>query len=150
MNQHHFLITCIRDAPNVNASPTKSSFMHTVKCSNHELLLEQLINYQGGRNFTQKLPRGHTTRKDTRRSTLWDIVNWQKWQSSCTKSQLLALMTLVSRRRNWNRLENYQKYAHRLSWNAKTWHELVDLTFLGRSTNLQEHLPSWQELVTEV
>ena len=37
-----------------------------------------------------------------------------------------------SRKRNLNQLENLQKYAHRLSFNACTWHELVDLTFFGQ------------------
>ena len=32
------------------------------------------------------------------------------------------------------------KYAHELSGNACIWHELLDLTFYGLSTNLQEQL----------
>ena len=40
------------------------------ECSNHEFLLEQLKNCQGGRNLTQKLSRGHTAWKDMRKSAL--------------------------------------------------------------------------------
>ena len=40
------------------------------KCSSHEFLLPQVKNYQDGRNFTQKLLRGHTTWKDIRKSAL--------------------------------------------------------------------------------
>ena len=64
MNQFHFLLTFFGDALNVNASRTKSLLMNTEKCSDHEFLLEQLKNYKGGKNLTQKLSRGPTTWKD--------------------------------------------------------------------------------------
>ena len=73
-------------------------------------------NYQDGRNLTQQLSRGPTTWKVLRKSAFKGIVSWQtKRQSSCTKFQLLAWTTIISRRRNWNQLENGQKYAHRLT-----------------------------------
>ena len=49
-----------------------------------------------------------------RKSALKDIANWRtkkKTESCCTKSQPLAWMITISRRRNWKRLENDQKYA---------------------------------------
>ena len=50
------------------------------------------------------------------KSVLKDIVSWQvKRQSSCTKFQSLAWMIITSRRKNWKRLENCQKYALKLS-----------------------------------
>ena len=36
----------------------------------------------------------------------------KKRQSSFTKPEVLAWMITISRRRNWNQLENCQKYAH--------------------------------------
>ena len=65
-------------------------------------------------------------------------VNWQtrKW-SNFKKSQALAWMIIISSRKISNQLENCLKFAHKLSWNASTWHELDDLTFCGRSTSLQ-------------
>ena len=41
-------------------------------------------------------------------------------------------MVIISRRKNLNQLVNYQKCAHKLSWNACTWHELADQTFDGQ------------------
>ena len=50
------------------------------------------------------------------KKALRDIANWQtKRQSSHTKSQPHAWMIIISRRRNFNRLENCQKYARKLS-----------------------------------
>ena len=40
--------------PNVSANRMKISLTSTEKCSNHEFLLEQLKNCQGGRNLTTK------------------------------------------------------------------------------------------------
>ena len=34
--------------------------------------------------------------------------------SNCTKSQLHALTTIISKQKNWDLLENCQKYAHKL------------------------------------
>ena len=128
-NQHHFLITYIWDALNVNVFRTKLLLNSTEKCSNHEFLLEQPKNYQGGKTLTQRLFPGPTTWKDMLKNALGDIGSWQtiKW-SSYTKSQVLAWMTTISRRRNLNQLENYQQYAPKLSWHVCTWHELVDQT----------------------
>ena len=52
------------DALNVNASRTNLLLMNTVKCSNHEFLLEQLKNYPVGKSLTRKLWRDPTTWKD--------------------------------------------------------------------------------------
>ena len=80
----------------------KLSLPNTEKCSNHEFLLEQVKNYQSGRDLTQKLPRGPTTWKDMLKNALRDIVNWRtKRQSNYTKSQVLACVTITSRRGTW-------------------------------------------------
>ena len=76
---------------------------------------------------TQKLPgcekpyakkelRGPMTWKDMLTNALREIPNWQiKRQSSYIKLPVLAWMNIISRRKNWNQLENDQKYTHRLS-----------------------------------
>ena len=43
-----FVDTFCWDALNVNANRTRILLTNTEKCSNHEFLLQQLINYQGG------------------------------------------------------------------------------------------------------
>ena len=67
--QHHVSIMYICDSLNVNVNRTKTLSVNTRKCSNHEYLPLQLKKYQDGRIFTQKLSRGPTTWKDTRKST---------------------------------------------------------------------------------
>ena len=74
----------------------------------------------------------------------WTIL-WngkeKKW-SNFTKFHILVWVIINSNRKKSNLLENYQKFAHKLSWNACTWHELEDLTFYGQSTSLQDQSQS--------
>ena len=103
---------------------------HIVKkrCFNHVFSLEQLKNYQGERNLTQKQWLDLTTWKDMLENALKGVRSFQ----------VLAWVIIRSRRRNLNQLENCQKYTHRLDSNACTWHELVDLTFYGQWTILPD------------
>ena len=50
-------------------------------------------------------------------SNAWsDIANWRREQlNSYTESQLHALVTINSKKKNWDLLENCQKYALKLS-----------------------------------
>ena len=50
---------------------------NTEKCLNHECLLEQLRNYQGGNNLTLKQLRGLTTWKNMLKNVWRDIASWQ-------------------------------------------------------------------------
>ena len=118
----HFLITYIWDALNVNTNRMKSLL------TNMQKMFESRISA----GATEKLPcHAKNCRvvirygRSCEKVSLKYIVNWPKKQGSCTKSQLLLGTTIISRRRNC------QKYAHRLFWNACTWHELVDPTFFG-------------------
>ena len=52
-------------------------------------------------------------------------------------------MVINSDRRNLKQLDNCQKFAHRLSWNVRTWHELEGLTFCGQSTSLLFQSSKW-------
>ena len=84
----------------------------TEKCSKHEFLLEQLKIAR----VAQEQSRGHTIWKDMRKSALKDVVIWQtKRRSACAKSQLLAWMTITSKKGIIISWENCQKYAPRLS-----------------------------------
>ena len=65
---------------------------------------------------------GPTTWKDMLRNVLSDVVNWQARKLSNFTKFLILVWTIIStKRRNWNQLENCQKYAHKLSWTACTW-----------------------------
>ena len=80
------------------------------------------------------------------KNALRDSVNWQtKWRN-CRQTW----MTINSNRRNLNQLEDYQKYAPKLSWNACICHEFVDLTFFGQWTNLLDRSRNGHEQVTDV
>ena len=63
-NQLHVLITFVWDAVNVNVNRTKFLLRTTKICSKHVFLLEQLQNYQSGRNLTQRRLRGPTIWED--------------------------------------------------------------------------------------
>ena len=81
----------------------------------------------------EKQLRGPETWKDMPKNALGDITSWQtKRQSSFTQFQVPAWMITISKRRNLNQLEMYQKCARNYSSNACTWHELVDPTFHGQ------------------
>ena len=47
------------------------------KFLNHEFLQQQLKDYQGVRNLTQKRSRGPTAWKDMRKNVLKTIASWQ-------------------------------------------------------------------------
>ena len=139
MNQLHFLIPYTWDVPNVNANRMnlfggiyKDVWITYFCCSNWKI--------PGWEKPTRKddglvLRHGRTCFENA----LSDTVNRQtrKW-SSKTMFQVLARMIINWNRRNLNQSENNHKYAHKLFWNACTWHELEDLTFFGLSTHLQE------------
>ena len=78
-----------------------------------------------------------------------DIVSWQTRRlNNSTKYLLHALTTITSKKKNWNLLENLQKYALKLFWNAYTWHVLDHLIFYGQWTNLQDQSLNGPKLVT--
>ena len=50
--------------------------------------------------------------KVMQRNALSGIASWRTKQlSNCTKLELHALMTIKSKKKNWDLLENCQKYA---------------------------------------
>ena len=55
----------------------------------------------------------------------------------------------IQERRTCISRESYHKFAHKLLWNACTWHELEDQTITGLSTNLQEQSQNGLRHVTD-
>ena len=151
MNQRHFLITCTWDALNVNASQTKILWNSAKIGSNHVFLLEQLKNYQDRTKHHCKknsmVPWHGRACREMRGEML--RIGQQQGRSNFSKFQVLAWMTIMSKRRSLNQLDNCQKYAHILSWNACTWHELVGQTSYGQWTNLLDPLQNGHKLVTD-
>ena len=113
----HFLITYTWDVLNVNAHRMKPLLRTIQRCLNHVFLLEQLKNYQGGENLTQRRWRGPTTWNDMLENALSDTASWQtkkveqlyKVSSPCLDDYQLKQEELASVG------ELSKKYAHRLS-----------------------------------
>ena len=81
-----------------------------------EFLLEELKNYQDGTNLTQRRFRGLTIWKDMLEHPWNGFANWQtRRQSNFSRSQDLASLIIISRKRNVKQFERCQKYAHKLS-----------------------------------
>ena len=91
-NQLHFLTTCICDALKRECKPNEIIIEEHKKMFESRVSAGTIEKIPGGRNLTQKMSRDHTIWKDTRKSALRDIVNWQtKIQSRKTKSQTPCL-----------------------------------------------------------
>ena len=106
---------------------------------------------------TEKLPcseifeflRGPTIWRVMPRNVWNDIVSWRtKRLNNSAKYQLHALMTIISKKKNWNPWEDCRKYAFKLFWNAFSWHVLEDLIFHGQRINLHDRLQNGPKLVT--
>ena len=67
-NQHHILTSCIGDVLSVNASRTKLLLTSTERVRITNFSWSNWKDCRDDRNFTQKLSRGHTTRKVKRKS----------------------------------------------------------------------------------
>ena len=102
---------CTGDALSVNANRMKQSLNSIRRCLSHVFLLI-LMKW-----------------KDMLENALSNIVNWHtsKW-SNCSKYQVFPWMIINSSRKNSNLLQNCQKFAHKLSSSACTWHDLEDVT----------------------
>ena len=68
-----------------------------------------------------------------------DIVSWQTRRlNNSTKYLLHSSLTTTSKKKKWNLLDSFHKYALKLFWNVYTWHELEDLRFYGQWTSLRD------------
>ena len=138
-NQHHFLTTCIWDVLNVNVNQTRMWLRNAEKCSNHKSLLEQLKKLLGWEKPHAKtvvvLRHGESCEK-VRWKKLWtgEYKDWAKVSTPCLDDQNFEKEELET--------------VGELSWNACTWHELVEQTFYCQWTKLHELSQNGQELVT--
>ena len=106
------------------------------------------------KNYARKICvflRGPMTWKVMPRNVWNDIVSWRTRRlSNSTKYLLYALMTIISKKKNWNPWENCETYALKLFWNAFTWHVLDDLIFYGQWTSLHGRSRNGPKLATNV
>ena len=84
-------------------------------------------------NFHGRNEKIHTPRtfESLRGRTVW-LVSWQTRLNNSTKYPLHASMTITSKKKKWNLLENCQIHALKLFWNVCIWQELDDLIFYGQ------------------
>ena len=66
-----------------------------------------------------------------------------KQLNSYTKSQHHALMTITSKKTNWNPWETCQKGALKLFWNAYTWHVLDESIFPWSVNKFARSITKW-------
>ena len=77
--------------------------------------LEHVRIFQGGKNFTQKPLRGPTMWKGMLKITLREIANWRtKRQSSFSKSQVLAWMITISRKKKLESVGEWSKVCSQI------------------------------------
>ena len=80
----------------------------TEMCLNPGFLHEQHKSYPVQEDLTHISLHGPMIRKVMHRNVWSDIAGWRLQQpSNCTKSQLHALMTINSKKKNWGLLENF-------------------------------------------
>ena len=119
----------------------------TEPCLNPEFLQEQLRN-DSARKICVFL-HGLMTWKVMPRNVWNDIVSCETGRlHNSTKYQLHALRTIISKKKNWNPWENYQKYALKLFWNVFSWNALDDLIFYGQWISLHDRSQNGPEPVT--
>ena len=119
----------------------------TEPCLNRKFPREELKNFHALRIFV--FLHGPMIWKVMPRNVWNDIVSWQTGRlNNSTKYLLHALMTIISKKKNWNPWENCQKYALKLFWNAYTWHVLEDPKIHGQRTNMRDQSLNGPKLVT--
>ena len=139
-----FLTMFIWVALNENAKRGKILWTITEICLSPGSLQEQKKNYLVHGNLAQTSPHGPMILKVIQRNVRSDIASWRtKHTSNCAKLQLHALMTINSEKKNWDLLENCQKFAHRLFENACIWRALVDSTFLWSVNKFARTITKW-------
>ena len=139
-----FLTMFIWVALNENAKRGKMLWTNTEICLSRGSLQEQKKNYLVHGNLAQTSPHGPMILKVIQRNVRSDIASWRtKHTSNCAKLQLHALMTINSKKKNWDLLENCQKFAHRLFENVCIWRALVDLICLWSVNKFARAITKW-------
>ena len=128
--------------------PNESIFDEYRESSNHELLLLQVKNCQGGRNFTHAVEWSYTveghSKKFVERNCELAIEKTEQLYKGST-----PCLDDPNFKKNWNQWDNCLMCAHRLSWEVCIWHELVDLTLLGLTQTCKSSHKNGHELVTD-
>ena len=84
-------------------------------CSNLGFLLGPWQNFLFPGNRMRIFPHGPRIWKVMQRIAWKDIANWRTTQlNNSTKYLLHALMTIISKKKKWDLLENCLKFAHKL------------------------------------
>ena len=132
----------IKDVVKENVKSAKILWTITEQCLNPEFPQEQLKNYRILKIWI--FLRGPMTWK-VMPSNVWnDIVSWRtKRLNNSTKYQLLALMIIISKKKNWNPRENCQKYALKLFWKTYAWHVLEDPDILWSVNKFARSITKW-------
>ena len=113
-NRHHSLTMSIWAAVNENAKRAKIMWTITETCLNPKYLLERQKSYLTPRKLAQAFLHGPMIWKVMQKSAWKDTANWRTQPSNGTKLQLHALTT-INLKKNWDLLENCQKFAHTFS-----------------------------------
>ena len=102
---------------------------YTEPCLNREFLRVEQRNFHSLKIFV--FLHGRMTWWVMQRSVWNDIVSWETRRLiNSTRYLLHALMTITSKRRKQNLLENCELFALKLFLNAYIWQELHDLIFM--------------------
>ena len=132
------------------------------QCENKQRYCWKLHNHVWIQNFrgrrTENLPYSENFRvspwsydiEGHVKKCVWnDSVSWRtKRLNNSAEYQLHASIITTSKKKNWNRWENCQKYALKLFWNAYAWHVLDALISYGQWTSLHDRLRNEPKLVT--
>ena len=127
---------------NDSLKSAKILFTITDSCSNPEFQQGLRKKLRARKNWV--FLRGPTIWKVMSRS-VWNVfVNWQtRLLNNFIRYQLHALMTINSKKKDWNPWEKLSMYALKFSWNLYIWHALVDVIFYGQSTNIHDRSQKW-------
>ena len=107
-------------------------------------LQEQKRSYFVQGNLTQTSSHFLLIWKVMQRNAWSDIASWRtKHSSNFTRLQFHAWMTINSKKKNWDLLENSPKYARKLSWSVCIWHALVDHAFLLSVNKFARTVTKW-------
>ena len=118
-------------------------------CKPNETVIEQdtkMFESRISAGATWKIPGWEKTSRKNNCMVLWCGRTRQKsaWRDCVLANKKVEQLHKVSspclddhqfKKEELESVGEYLKYAHKLYWNACTWHEMDDLTFPGQSTN---------------
>ena len=127
-------LPCGRNWWNVDIDEPTSFPDHAyVGCTQRERKPNETIIKQHKKMCKSRISAGATEKLPLWQKPHAQTVAWSYDMEGHAKKNALSdtVNFINSNKRNWNHLENCQKFAHKLSWHACTWQELDDLTSCG-------------------